>query len=247
MRLHVLNSGSKANGYILYNESEALIVECGCPYSQCLKALDFDRKKIVGALITHEHGDHAKYAAQYIAAAIPVYASKGTISGLVMGRQERKATPISKMEKLYLGGFTVLPFEAQHDANEPFGYIISHDEMGACLFATDTYYLKYTFLGLSQIMIECNYEDGIIDQNVEDGVVPTIVRDRVFHSHMSLDTTISTLLANDLSNVNNIVLLHLSSHNSDPDMFKSRVEEATGKLIHVASKGLDIPFNKELW
>ena len=72
MRLLVLKSGSSGNGYVLYNDREALIIECGVSYDTCLKALKFKRGIIVGALVTHEHLDHSKYVEQYLEAAIPV-------------------------------------------------------------------------------------------------------------------------------------------------------------------------------
>jgi hypothetical protein len=61
---------------------------------------------------------------------------------------------------------------------------------------------------------------------------------------MSLDTCIETLRMNDLSAVNNIVLIHLSDSNSNAEAFQAAVREATGKTVHIASKGLDINFNK---
>ena len=247
MRLRVLNSGSDANGYILYNGSEALVIECGVPYSQCLRALGFMRRSIVGAIVSHEHGDHAKYVKQYLDASVPVYASQGTLDNVQKGVNERLAKAVRCRELFRAGGFSILPFDVEHDAAEPFGYLVSHEDTGVCLFATDTYYLRYRFAGLNQIMLECNYDKGIIDRNVEEGVIPPFVRDRVLRSHMSLDTTISTLEASDLSQVANIVLLHLSGHNSDPDLFKRKVESASGKLVSIAKKDLDIMFNKELW
>ncbi len=247
MRLRVLSSGSDANGYVLYNGSEALVIECGVPYGQCLKALGFNRSAIAGAIVSHEHGDHAKYVKQYLDNSVPVYASRGTLDNVQKGVNERLARPVRCKELFRAGGFSILPFDVEHDAAEPFGYLVSHDETGVFLFATDTYYLRYRFAGLNQILIECNYDTDIIDKNVEDGVVPRFVRDRVNRSHMSLRTTISTLEASDLSRVVNIVLLHLSGRNSDPVLFRSEVEKATGKLVSVARKDLDIPFSKELW
>jgi hypothetical protein len=61
---------------------------------------------------------------------------------------------------------------------------------------------------------------------------------------MSYDTCKETLLANDLSAVNNIVLIHLSDLNSNATEFQSGIAEATGKTVHVASKGMEIDFNK---
>lgn len=247
MRLRVLGSGSKGNGYVMYNDSEALVIECGVPYRHCLEALEFNRRKITGAIVSHEHGDHAKYVAQYLEAAIPVYSSKGTADALRIKELERAPRILRNKKAVAIGGFSVLPFDVKHDAAEPFGYLISHREIGTCLFATDTYYLRYTFKGLTQIMLECNYDSDILERNVTEGAVPMIVRNRVYRSHMSIDTCISTLKANDLTKVANIVLLHLSGNNSAPMLFRHKVEEQTGKIVSIAIKGLDIPFNAELW
>lgn len=244
MRLHVLGSGSKANGYVLYNDNEALLIECGCPLSSCLKVLDFNRKNIVGALVSHEHTDHAKYVKQYLDSAINIYASNGTCERLGI-KSSPYANCIKDKESVSIGNFKVLAFHTQHDCEEPLGFLIYHSETGSVLFATDTYYVKYKFGNLSQIMIECNYDSGIINENVKSGVIPVCVRDRVYRAHMSLNTAILTLKANDISKVQNVVLMHLSSNNANPSDFKKAVEESIGKRVTVAQSGVDIPFNKD--
>lgn len=52
------------------------------------------------------------------------------------------------------------------------------------------------------------------------------------------------LAANDLSQVNNIVLIHLSDSNSDEKQFQKEVSELTRKNVTVASNGIEIQFNK---
>lgn len=245
MTLTVLDSGSRANGYVLHDDREALVLECGCTYSKCLEAIGFNRRKIVGALVTHEHGDHCRYIEQYLDAAIPTLTSKGTAENWAYKRPIRPR--IVECFKTYeLGGFKVMAFDTQHDSAEPIGFLIHHDSIGVLLFATDTYYLKYKFDDLTQVMIECNYDKGILERNVETGVIKPFVKDRIKQSHMSLETTISTLKANDISRVNNVVLLHLSSNNSDSDMFKDTVEQEIGKVVTIARKGVSLSFNKEM-
>lgn len=56
MVLDVINSGSEANGYIFQNDNEALIIECGCKLIDAKKALNWNTRKVVGCLISHEHG-----------------------------------------------------------------------------------------------------------------------------------------------------------------------------------------------
>lgn len=56
MRLTVLSTGSSGNGYLLETDNEILILECGVPFREVKKALNFDLSKIVGCFISHSHG-----------------------------------------------------------------------------------------------------------------------------------------------------------------------------------------------
>lgn len=147
--------------------------------------------------------------------------------------------------KIKAGGFEVLFFETKHDANDPSGFLIRHQETGDVLFATDTFYLPYNFAGLNNILIEANYRKDLLEANIQAGRIPPALRDRTLQSHMSLDTCIEALQANDLSKVNNIVLIHLSDGNSSSVEFKDEVHRVTGKTVHIADKGMKIQFNKQ--
>lgn len=247
MKLTVINSNSTGNAYILESTSgEALLVECGVSWEQIKKALGFNLKKVVGCIVTHEHLDHCKSALQVMAAGINVWATLGTHDAMETTSNHR-ACVTKGGTHFYCGeGFKVMAFDTKHDCAEPVGYIIHHDECGSVLFLTDSYYSEYKFTNLNNIIIEANYCQKILDKRVIDGTNPKFLRDRVITSHMSLATCKLTLLANDLSQVNNIVLIHLSDGNSDAARFKTEVQEATGKTVHVAAAGMEIEnFNKK--
>lgn len=55
MVLSVISSSSEANGYIIQNENEALILECGCKLIDVKKTLNWNIRKVAGCLISHEH------------------------------------------------------------------------------------------------------------------------------------------------------------------------------------------------
>lgn len=244
MELKIINSNSNGNAYILENDREALLIECGVSFSQIKKAIDFNLNKVVGCILTHEHGDHAKSAGDVMAAGINVYATQGTHNGLQMASSHRAVVTFSG-DEFKVGGFKIKAFEIEHDCAEPVGYLIDHADTGLILFLTDSFYSKWTFPGLNQVIIECNYAMDIIKQRISDGLNPKFLGDRVIKSHMNLDTCKETLAANDLSQVNNIVLIHLSDGNSDERRFKQEIEQQTGKMVHVARPGLIIPFNKQ--
>lgn len=247
MELKILGSSSKGNCYLLDNGKEALAIECGIAFKEVQKAVNFDISRIKGAIVSHEHGDHAKHVENFIQARIPVYMSTGTLHEVIKKFKSPYLSPLMAEAgcKFEIGNFRILPFNVQHDAAEPFGFLIYHPECGMVLFATDTYYLHYTFAGLNNILIECNYRQDILDANVEAGLLPKALRARTIKSHMEFETCKGALLANDLSAVNNIVLIHLSDGNANANEFQQGIMEATGKTIHIAEKGMTISnFNK---
>lgn len=243
MELTILGSSSSGNCYILQNENEALIIECGIKFTEVTKALNFNLSKVVGCLISHEHGDHCKYVNDILKNAIPVYASDGTIFNMLI-RGVRKPQPIKKGKTYRIGNFKILPFSVKHDCAEPLGFYINHPETGNILFATDTYYLPNKFAGLNNILIECNYRMDILTRNVDAGRIPALLLKRTQESHFEYENCKNALLANDLSAVNNIVLIHLSDGNSNAEEFKRGIQDATGKQVHIADQGIKISFNK---
>ena len=243
MELKILGSSSAGNCYVFDNGKEALVVECGVAFGKVKESVDFDISRIVGALVSHEHGDHAKMVNKFTESRIPVYMSNGTANKMELGNN-KLVVGMDEHKVVYMGSFKVYPFQTQHDAAEPFGFLIYHEEMGTVLFATDTYYLAYKFDGLNNIMLECNYKLEILEANIEAGKIPARLRDRTIKSHCSLETCKEILNANDLSLVNNIVLIHLSDGNSDANEFKRVIQRETGKNIHIAQGGMIIEFNK---
>lgn len=228
MVLKILGSNSSGNCYILHGERQSLIIEAGVHLKEAKIALDFDLTRVAGLIATHSHGDHMKYINEYRKAGVKCYGPEN----------------MTNKQAFNLGEFRIQPLEVVHDV-QTFCFLIKHDEMGLCLFASDTHYLPYRFLGLNQIIIEANYSLDILDQKVLAGHIPAVVRNRVINSHMSLDTAKDFLKANDLKKVNKIVLIHLSDGNSDAKRFKREVEELTGKPTFIADAGVEIDFNIE--
>lgn len=242
MKLTVLGSSSQGNSYILHNESTALILEVGCRLSEVKKALDFNISKIAGALVTHEHKDHFGYVHDYLKAGIDVFCSQGTAEALLSKHHRLHIVPALLIFRI--GEFTIMAFNVEHDAAEPYGYIINHKDTGNILFVTDSYFSEYTFADLNNVILEVNYDLEILDANISSGKLHPSVRNRIITSHMELNTAIDLLLANDLSKVNNIVLIHLSDGNSHAINFKKQIESATGINVTIADKGTEIEFNK---
>jgi phosphoribosyl 1,2-cyclic phosphodiesterase len=240
MQLRCLGSSSTGNCYLLENETECLVLEAGLPFREVKKALDFDISKIEGVLITHEHGDHAKYILEYEVAGMPCEMSEGTALALNIQRRSH----FSPGYWYLFGGFTITPFPVIHDAAEPLGFVIQHHDIGTLLFATDTEYIKQNFkkLKLNHIMIECNYSQKILDDRMHYGETVKGLRDRVLQSHMELETCKSFIEANKTVNLDTVTLLHLSDGNSNAKQFQSEIQSIVGPGVRVAiaDKGITV-------
>lgn len=246
MKLKILASGSSGNCYLLENETEILIIEAGISFKRIQEGIDFNTSKVVGCLVTHEHKDHSKSIMDLIKSGIDVYASKGTIEAMAL-EEEYRIKRIKSQETIRAGGFTILPFDTQHDAAEPLGFLVQHKDMGKLLFITDSYYCKYKFKGLDHILVECNYQRDLLEENIENGTLPEWLKDRITKSHFELENVKEFLRSSDLSRTKNIVLIHLSSQNSNKDLFKSEIERATGRPVYIAREGLGLNIGKEVF
>lgn len=243
MKLKVLGSGSSGNCYLLQNEKETLILECGLPYKTILKGLNFNIGNVVGCLVTHEHKDHSKATKELISSGIDIYTSVGTSKKLGIDDYAVSSYRLSFLkgeEQCNIGNFVILPFETEHDAAEPLGFLIQHREIGKLLFITDSYYCQYKFSGLNHNMIECNYSMDILQQNIDKGLIHPVLANRLLKSHFSLENVKEFLKVTDLKSVRDITLLHLSDGNSDAERFKEEIERLTGLPTYVADVGLEI-------
>lgn len=252
MKLTIIGSRSDGNAYVLQNADEALLLEAGLPFKKTLEALDYQLSKVAGCLVSHEHQDHANHVAEYLDNGIRVLASRGTAKGMMERWIPKSAAHAPEVvpynedgsfAQFTLGGFTIVPFNTIHSTEEPTGFYIHHADIGTMMFATDTGYLPRPFAGLNNLMIEANYAPEALEERYLAGKISERRYNHTAQGHMSIKTTLEALRANDLSKVNNIILLHLSEEHADPERFKEMVYQATGKAVYVAQPGLEIEFN----
>lgn len=242
MTITVLGSGSSGNGYVIQNENEALIIECGVNYKYAVEALSSNVGKVSGCLVTHSHGDHAGFMHQY-AKAFNVYATKGTFEECNIRPNTFHYCAIPLLQEFKVGNFVVKAFATEHDTKEPCGFIIYHNEIGTILFLTDTHHVKYKFdFPLDYIFIECNHTDELVDNSIKNGIIPRKVGIRAKATHMSLERCIGCLKACNTSKTKAVVLIHISANNGNSEAFRKAVAQQVGKPVYCATRGLKFDF-----
>ena len=225
MDIKILASGSGGNCYRLSDGVTDILLECGIPKHRIMAGIGYEVGRIGGVLITHEHGDHAKAARDMLYFGRDIYASRGTFDALGLSGYHCKA--VAHGQLFTVGTFSVYPFDVQHDAAEPLGFVITSKKTGErLLFFTDTYYVKYVFKGVDIIMGEVNYSTKTMRDDL-----PESRKNRIFESHMSLEHFLELL--DSYPQVKKIYLLHLSDDNSDAEMFRREVAKKTGAEVYV--------------
>lgn len=227
-------SGSSGNCYRITDGRTPLLLECGIAYKEIQKKLNFKASEIAACLVSHEHQDHSKAARDIIKAGIDCYMTQGTKEAI--GINGHRINIVKAKQQFRIGTWTILPFETQHDAAEPLGFLLANQDGEKLLYATDTYYTRYRFRGLTHIAVECNYSMDILRANIEAGLVDPAFKNRILKSHFSLENVKEFLKANDLSKVQEIWLLHMSDGNSNENRFKGEIQELTGKPVYVAAE-----------
>lgn len=233
-----LASGSSGNSYAVDDGESALLLEAGIPAKKILSGYLDLLPRVAGCLITHEHQDHAKGAAELAARGIDLWMTSGTFQGITDRygaiNHPYRVQIIRAGLQFNLASWIILPFETRHDAAEPCGYLLySTAAREKLLFATDTYYIPNTFRGLNIVMVECNYSLPLLDESIAAGRVPESMKPRLLRSHFGLENVKDFLRANDMSTVRRIYLVHLSENNGNAKFFKREIERAAGKPVTV--------------
>ena len=238
MRLHALASGSSGNCYIIDDSESTLLLDAGISIKQIRIGVGFKLSAVSGALITHRHNDHAKAVPELIGAGVNVYALRDVFEAKKVSGHHCKEIDNGiigdKRNFITIGTFKVLPFSVHHDVPNLGFYIHSTVTRENLLFFTDTYYIEPVFPNLNYIMAECNYDPAAIEASINAGRIPLALKKRLMKSHMSIDTFVEMLEKNDLSQVRQIYLLHLSDNNSRANEFKRRVQEISGCEVYIA-------------
>lgn len=158
--------------------------------------------------------DHSKSLNDFKSMGIPIYAPYLKIDYMSMN----------------MGEFTVKPFDLTTiDGNWThtnadgtlcpiYGFLITHPEMGRMLYITDCEVVKWRFRSINHILLGVDYDKNLIDTDNPKA-------NHVFRGHLSIDTACDFVKANYSDGLQNVIMCHLSSENSDRDSFIEKMKK----------------------
>lgn len=235
MKLTVVGSNSLGNSYVLTADSgQQLCIEAGCPLKEVKKVANLQTSECAGVIISHSHGDHAKYAKEFVKAGIDVY-STADLAEKVGGINE-----MAVEETYSVGSFRVTPIAVQHDV-PCFAFLIHYQSYGGIYFFTDAYNMDEVVRGCQTYMCECNYEDALLDRAVKRGKTIASQADRIRLSHMSLAHGVEFMRqCHAEKTAYQIILVHGSERHLYPEEATRKFEQVLGVPTYYARKGLEI-------
>lgn len=233
--LKVLSSGSHGNCYLLQCANETLILELGIKWGDILKGLNYNLGCVCGCLCSHLHSDHSRSIQNALSFGLSVYSCE-EVANTYVGVET-----LNLKEKTRIGkGFIVQPIKLFHNV-ECYGFLIQHEEFGKMVFCTDTNSVPYKFKSVNHWLIEANYSQDVLIDNACDNSYSRSASE----NHLEINDTIEVLKRNYSSELQNVVLIHLSSGNSNEKDFKERVQQELGfDRVWIANSGVEIELNK---
>lgn len=227
MNITAISSGSKGNAYLVSDGETTLLLDAGVTFKKIQEATGYQTSNIAATLVTHRHGDHTAAITQMIKRGMKVYAPYDVTE------KYPGVEPLDSRKTLQVGTFTAIPFDVPHDV-PCFGWLIDTAHTSERLvYVTDAEYVKYRFHGITHLMLEANYSKEKLMERADAGELPVKLAERIMRTHMSIDTALSFIKANDMDKIKEIYLLHLSNDNSHAENFKRQVQEETGAEVYV--------------
>ncbi|MEO8634877.1 MAG: MBL fold metallo-hydrolase [Gemmatimonadales bacterium] len=215
--LYALGSGSAGNAFAIATGTEALLVDAGFSAREITRratAAGLDLRRLVGIVLTHEHGDHTAGVARLAQTlGIPVLASLGTWDRL-RGKMPTVAfLPLAIMGGIRHGGFHIEACPTSHDAAEPVALSIrtaaGHRVAIAYDLGRPTTAVRYLLRESHAIVLEANHDDVLL----RTSDYPPVVQERIAGSGGHLSNRAAAELLGDVlhAELQVVILAHLSA------------------------------------
>jgi phosphoribosyl 1,2-cyclic phosphodiesterase len=212
-RIKVYGTGSSGNCMVINDGKTRIMVDAGLP-SQKLSKLGLRFSEIDFLFISHDHGDHNKYAAEVSNKyEIPVIGSRGTIKN-TPDLKERLISRVEKGKTYRIKSVLFVPFRIVHDAHEPLGFLIQNDMLEKLAFIPETGTLKNFNVDADYYVLEVNHSRKLIDIAYESEAIHETLYKRITShlGHLSIEDALKYI---DTKRSAKFLFHHMSSHYYD--------------------------------
>lgn len=236
MTIYSLSSGSKGNMTLLNSDETTILIDLGISKNKMkdkLSQINMNVAEIHHVLITHEHSDHTAGLKKFFETYQPnIYMTKGTYESLskeVQSYVKNTLIIIQPYQSFFIETMKITPFLLSHDAKEPVGFVIEHNDKKV-VHGADTGYIdisNYALLKHADVyMIESNHHPELLLQSPR----PMQLKKRILgeKGHLSNDDA-STLINQLMGDKHTIWMITHISEDCNSDL---EIERAIVRHIH---------------
>jgi phosphoribosyl 1,2-cyclic phosphodiesterase len=237
-----LNSGSNGNCYYIGNGQEAVLVDAGISCREIetrMSRLQLSIEKVKAVFVSHEHADHIKGLARFHQKhKVPVYISDATRKAARLKLDKQLTFSIKSHESISVGTLSVTPFPKQHDAADPYSFIVSHQQICTGVFTdigTSCENVIHYFRQCHAAFLESNYDEEML----EKGNYPYVLKTRIRggQGHLSNSQALELFTSHRPAFMSHLVLSHLSKNNNNPAIVQNLFDRHAGHVqMIVASR-----------
>jgi phosphoribosyl 1,2-cyclic phosphodiesterase len=232
--LQVIGSGSSGNCLAIKSNNKTLLVDLGVNYKDVISAVNYNIEDWTCALVTHLHRDHSKSVNELYCLGIPIYGNKSVCDAFY---PNCNIMP----KKLQVDGFTIQHFDLVHNVPNS-AFVIDTEDDIRILYCTDTQYIPKKVKGVNYAIIEANFDD----EEMLDNLINDEVSRSQYQNHHSLSNCIEYLQQIYSTDLQGIILWHLSNTNINANKAVEAVKKALGfNNVTYAKKGLVMTLEKE--
>jgi len=227
----VLASGSKGNAVLVCSPKTRILIDAGLSGKELVRRLDqtpVQAQHLDALVISHEHQDHVRGSGVMSRRFdLPVYLTCGTLDNLSqkVGRFS-SVQVIQPGVPIKIGDLGIHPFAISHDAGEPVGFTIEHEDfrLGICTdLGIATQLVKARLQKCHGLVLEANHDLDMLLKGPYPWELKQRIRSR--HGHLSNADTSELLKALHHDRLKTVVFAHLSEVNNHPDIVLRTYQE----------------------
>lgn len=251
-----LYSGSTGNCLFVQSKEAKILVDAGVSQKKietALASFNVTFEDIDAILVTHEHVDHIKNVGSISKKYnIPIYCNIETLNAMPTQKEkilDENQIIFTPNKKFSLKDLEILPFNIPHDAANPCGFNIFHDNKKISI-ATDIGHMDNILINKlkdsSFLLLEANYDPDILKY----GKYPFKLKQRILSpvGHLSNETSGKTITELTIKyGLKSAMLGHLSKENNFPELALKTVTDElhnnniTTKDISISVASRDFP------
>lgn len=247
IRVKSLATGSSGNAILVQAGETTLLIDCGLPtrsVERYLRQENLDPATLSGIALTHEHTDHI-HSAGVIARRynVPIIANRPTLeAGAGALGSPTPTIELATGSCRTIGEIELASFYIPHDAAEPVGYLISHQNWHVCVIldaGKPAYEMRAPLRMADLAIIEANHER----ERLIAGPYTRVLKARILSDMGHLSNVEAAQLLAETTNGKHkwAWLAHLSEVNNTPQIAMRTVRHY---LRHEGVQGINLAISQ---